>query len=709
MRRERSSLVLLSILFMAIISMLLSRQGWAAEIPLSADQMIALSRQIVVVLVEREQARWNEQHTLIVTDYFLRVESRLRGQARDHVKLTMPGGTLDGETHSTSLSVNLRTGERYLLFCRDLGQSHMAPITGSWQGVFHEIRTPDGPSRVEPGEGASALAVSGKMVTFADFVNVVRDLVRKAAPPDSAAVVMPGWTEVPKDLPAKVYSPLAPPPAEKLGIPETSLQPETVPPPSRRDMADFLVMKADSAGPTRARAIPGNFVWQRRPGPPVVFNQLPGSFSPWSPNDQSMMGYWNLYASSLFLVYQSPSGTWAWGNGIYDIAGFPSDADMVSQFGNAWGPNILAVTYSRWFDNGPIVESDVAVNPHFSWTTDDALATTATSPAQSFRQTILHELGHTWGLQHPWETQRVWWDSVMNYAPKVFRLTKLYSDDTAAVRSAYPGTSIHDGLLSNYLTDFGSDNNPFYAASEPTAANVPAGGTFQMSQSITLENVGTDNVVNPEVEVYLTPHRLSFDGAVYLTTFRYTGVVQPFPNAIQQLPLGPLTIPPRTPSGSYAVAFFLRDNTDGFQGNNSAWSNNFIQVQGDPNLSCNSDAKTLCIDDQPGDRRFKVTVDYNSRTGGSGSATAISLSSLGVVRGGLFWFFSPENPELLVKVLDGCALNNNYWVFASAGTNIGLSITVTDTLYGRQRNYRNNDGTPASPIQDTQAFTCTVR
>jgi hypothetical protein len=229
-----------------------------------------------------------------------------------------------------------------------------------------------------------------------------------------------------------------------------------------------------------------------------------------------MMGYWNVYASSLFRVYQNPSGTWAWGNGVNDIAGFPPDTDMISQFGSAWGDNVLAITYSRWFDNGPIVESDIAVNPHFSWTTDEALATEAASPAQSFRQALLHELGHSWGLQHPWETQRVWWDSVMNYSPKIFRITKLFSDDTGAVRSAYPGTAIHDGLLSAYRTDFSAvGNSATYTASEPTSTVVPAGGSFQMSQAITVENVGTDDLVNPVVEVYLTPQRISFDHSIY--------------------------------------------------------------------------------------------------------------------------------------------------------------------------------------------------
>jgi uncharacterized metal-binding protein len=62
---------------------------------------------------------------------------------------------------------------------------------------------------------------------------------------------------------------------------------------------------------------------------------------------------------------------------------------------------------------------------------------------------------------------------------------------------------------------------------------------------------------------------------------------------------------------------------------------------------------------------------------------------------------------MLVKVLDGCAVNGGKWVFASAGTNVGLTMTVTDTTTGAQKIYQNADLNPAQPIQDTSAFaTC---
>jgi hypothetical protein len=51
---------------------------------------------------------------------------------------------------------------------------------------------------------------------------------------------------------------------------------------------------------------------------------------------------------------------------------------------------------------------------------------------------------------------------------------------------------------------------------------------------------------------------------------------------------------------------------------------------------------------------------------------------------GLFYFFNENNWEMLVKVVDGCAFNNHYWVFAAATTNIEYVLTVTDEETGAE-------------------------
>jgi hypothetical protein len=125
-----------------------------------------------------------------------------------------------------------------------------------------------------------------------------------------------------------------------------------------------------------------------------------------------------------------------------------------------------------------------------------------------------------------------------------------------------------------------------------------------------------------------------------------------------------------------------------------------------PSGPCVPGATTLCIDRNPGDRRFKVEVSFATAQGGgrSGAGNAVTLPTL--TQGGLFWFFSSTSPEMLLKIVDGCPLNQHFWVFYAATTNAGLTVTVTDTIGLHQQVYTNQDLQPAASVQDTAALPC---
>lgn len=134
----------------------------------------------------------------------------------------------------------------------------------------------------------------------------------------------------------------------------------------------------------------------------------------------------------------------------------------------------------------------------------------------------------------------------------------------------------------------------------------------------------------------------------------------------------------------------------------------FEPQETEPTEPCTPGPTTLCIDDEPGDGRFQVEVDFETVQGGgaSGQGQAIPLSSLDVNRGGLFWFFAADNPEMLIKVINACAVNGHYWVFYSATTNVGLNVRVLDTTTGRLFINTNPDQTAAAPVQNVTAFPC---
>jgi hypothetical protein len=115
-----------------------------------------------------------------------------------------------------------------------------------------------------------------------------------------------------------------------------------------------------------------------------------------------------------------------------------------------------------------------------------------------------------------------------------------------------------------------------------------------------------------------------------------------------------------------------------------------------PGATCASSADTLCLNGS----RFKVQVSWRVPSQGtSGAGQAIPMTS----DTGAFWFFSSGNVEVVVKVLDGRAFNNYFWVFCGALSNVEFTITVTDTQSGTVKNYFNQSGQQAS-FADTAAF-----
>ena len=117
---------------------------------------------------------------------------------------------------------------------------------------------------------------------------------------------------------------------------------------------------------------------------------------------------------------------------------------------------------------------------------------------------------------------------------------------------------------------------------------------------------------------------------------------------------------------------------------------------------CTPSDTVLCL----GDDRFKVEVTSRDFEGNARPAMDVGLPSND---SGLLYFFTPDNWEMLIKVLDGCGINDRFWVFAAATTDVEYTMTVTDTLTGTQQVYFNPLGAASPAITDTDAFaTCSV-
>jgi hypothetical protein len=119
-------------------------------------------------------------------------------------------------------------------------------------------------------------------------------------------------------------------------------------------------------------------------------------------------------------------------------------------------------------------------------------------------------------------------------------------------------------------------------------------------------------------------------------------------------------------------------------------------------LSCGgSTATSLCLQDH-----FRVTAwrrvgPVATPVDGQAQTAVFNTGS------GIFWFFSADNWEVMAKVINGCGLNDRFWFFSAATTNVFYRVEVLDVRAGAQKIYFNYPGPPAPAVTDTDAFaTC---
>lgn len=110
---------------------------------------------------------------------------------------------------------------------------------------------------------------------------------------------------------------------------------------------------------------------------------------------------------------------------------------------------------------------------------------------------------------------------------------------------------------------------------------------------------------------------------------------------------------------------------------------------------CVASSSVLCLNAG----RFRVEASWRDFAGNTGTGHAVSLTS----DTGYFWFFTASNVELVVKALDGRAVNQRFWIFYGALSNVEYTLTVTDTATGAVKTYSNPSGQFGS-VGDTSAF-----
>lgn len=134
-------------------------------------------------------------------------------------------------------------------------------------------------------------------------------------------------------------------------------------------------------------------------------------------------------------------------------------------------------------------------------------------------------------------------------------------------------------------------------------------------------------------------------------------------------------------------------------------------------VSAQTGGECLDVPSDPGicllDERFRVEVEWSNFSGNpfgptilpeQGVGQGVHLDTPGVIEdSGYFYFLSPDDVELVVKILDGRNVNGHFWVVYGALTNVEYTIRVEDTATGRMQPYFNPAGTFGYGL-DTGAF-----
>jgi plastocyanin len=117
---------------------------------------------------------------------------------------------------------------------------------------------------------------------------------------------------------------------------------------------------------------------------------------------------------------------------------------------------------------------------------------------------------------------------------------------------------------------------------------------------------------------------------------------------------------------------------------------------------CAASGQVLCL----GGGRFEAKAAFRGADD-EPLRSAVRSEAPAALRTGLLAFGNADDPELMLKVVEGCATNDHFWVELAAVTDFELEVAVRDTQTGRTWVFFNPAGRAAGVVRDLDAFgTC---
>jgi len=197
----------------------------------------------------------------------------------------------------------------------------------------------------------------------------------------------------------------------------------------------------------------------------------------------------------------------------------------------------------------------------------------------------------------------------------------------------------------------------------------PSAGPFGGGNTVTLTGTGFQSGAN------VTFGASQASNVIVLDSTKITATVPSFAQASEPAPTTVTVVNPGSKAAGSAGAYTYSPTGGG----------------------CVTAGLTQCV----GGNRLALQVTwknpYDGGTVGVGAPVPMTSDT------GSYWFFDDQNTELVVKVLDGRAANGSFWVFYGALSDVEYDLTVTDTVTGAVKSYRNAPRNLGS-VADTKAF-----